>query len=132
MGSWVERREARGERQAGLLLLLSALSMPTAGSWRVPFKGKFSPYDGNNQRLVSAFSISSLQRNTMVAPPQTCAAFKPRAPARSTFRQSYDRGDFPISLKHDGRGNRYLGKFLSSPSTTITIYRSSSMGCERL
>ena len=35
---------------------------------------------------------------------------QPRAPARSTFRQSYDRGDFPISLKHDGRGNRISWK----------------------
>ena len=75
-----------------------------------PTSGKFSPYDGNNQRLVSAFSISSLQRNTAVIPPQPCPAFKPRPPARSTFRQSYDRGDFPISLKHDGRGNRISWK----------------------
>ena len=59
---------------------------------------------------MSAFSISSLQRNTAVIPPQPCPAFKPRPPARSTFRQSYDRGDFPISLKHDGRGNRISWK----------------------
>ena len=72
--------------------------------------GKFSPYDGSNQRLVPAFSVSSLQRNTSVTPPPVCAAFKPRPPARSTFRQSYDRGDFPISLKHDGRGNRISWK----------------------
>ena len=45
-----------------------------------------------------------------MSPPPTCPAFKPRAPARSTFRQSYDRGDFPISLKHDGRGNRISWK----------------------
>ena len=59
---------------------------------------------------MPAFSISSLQRNTAVLPPQPCPAFKPRPPARSTFRQSYDRGDFPISLKHDGRGNRISWK----------------------
>ena len=40
----------------------------------------------------------------------SCDAMQPRAPARSTFRQSYDRGDFPISLKHDGRGNRISWK----------------------
>jgi len=84
--------------------------MPTSGSWRVPFKGKFTPYDGNNQRLVPAFSVSSRQRNTVVSPPPPCEAFKPRPPERSTFRQSYDRGDFPIALKHDGRGNRITWK----------------------
>ena len=45
-----------------------------------------------------------------MTPPPACEAYKPRAPARSTFRQSYDRGDFPISLKHDGRGNRITWK----------------------
>ena len=45
-----------------------------------------------------------------VTPPPPCAAYKPRPPARSTFRQSYDRGDFPIALKHDGRGNRISWK----------------------
>ena len=40
--------------------------MPTAGSWKVPFKGKFSPYDTEGNRMVPAFSISSRQRNTTV------------------------------------------------------------------
>jgi len=84
--------------------------MPTAGSWKVPFKGKFSPYDTEGNRMVPAFSISSRQRNTTVSPPPACSAYKPRPPAHSTFRQSYDRGDFPIALKHDGRGNRISWK----------------------
>jgi len=109
MGS-VRERLVRGGRVVATWRPPRPLVMPTAGSWRVPFKGKFSPYDGHSQRLVPAFSISSLQRNTVVSPPPTCPAFKPRAPARSTFRQSYDRGDFPISLKHDGRGNRISWK----------------------
>jgi len=84
--------------------------MPTAGTWKVPFKGKFSPYDCEGSRIVEAFSVSSLQRNTVVTSPPQCNAYKPRPPARSTFRQSYDRGDFPIALKHDGRGNRISWK----------------------
>ena len=38
--------------------------------------GKFSPYDGDNHRLVPAFSVSSRQRNTAVTPPPPCEAFK--------------------------------------------------------
>ena len=40
--------------------------MPTAGTWKVPFKGKFSPYDNEGSRMVPAFSISSRQKNTTV------------------------------------------------------------------
>ena len=73
---------------------------------------------------------------------------QPRAPARSTFRQSYDRGDFPISLKHDGRGNRISWKVRTgmmvvmvtmwwcrcpwSLWTTTTTSLSSSTASERL
>merc|ERR1712080_596442 len=92
----------------------------------VPFKGKFSPYDTEGNRMVPAFSISSRQRNTTVSPPPPCSAFKPRPPAHSTFRQSYDRGDFPIALKHDGRGNRISWKvYPLSPWTTTTTSPSS-------
>ena len=43
--------------------------MPTAGTWKVPFKGKFSPYDNEGSRMVPAFSISSRQKNTTVNKP---------------------------------------------------------------
>ena len=46
---------------------------------------------------------------------------QPRAPARSTFRQSYDRGDFPISLKHDGRGNRISWKVRTGMMVVVVM-----------
>ena len=65
-----------GEELPLLLLLLllhleekeveGGARMPTAGTWKVPFKGKFSPYDTEGNRMVPAFSISSRQRNTTV------------------------------------------------------------------
>jgi hypothetical protein len=84
--------------------------MPTAGTWKAPFKGKFGAYDGDCQRLVPAFSVQSRQRNTSVTPPPPCSAFRPRPAPRTTFRQSYERGDFPFSMKQDGRGNRISWK----------------------
>ncbi|EPZ35189.1 hypothetical protein ROZALSC1DRAFT_28594 [Rozella allomycis CSF55] len=42
--------------------------------------------------------------------PPKAGAYKPRDKTRkketSTFRKLYDRGDFPISVNHDGKGNR--------------------------
>ena len=159
--------------------------MPTAGSWKVPFKGKFSPYDTEGNRMVPAFSISSRQRNTTVnnqgflisyikmsniisdyLPARPLSSTCPieaqdilrslhLLPARPTSRDPLltqpfvnlmtgqpaspltqyctiriilakqcsmhiaislcTRGDFPIALKHDGRGNRISWKVKLSP-----------------
>ena len=49
------------------------LAMPTSCTWKVPFRGKFGAYSADGAtRLVPAFSVQSLQRNTVVAgPPKT-------------------------------------------------------------
>lgn len=43
------------------------------------------------------------------APPST-GAFKERRPEPSNFRKFYERGDFPIGLEHDTKGNKIAWK----------------------
>ncbi|XP_059083564.1 parkin coregulated gene protein homolog [Tigriopus californicus] len=53
--------------------------MPTSGTWKLPFKGKFSAYDAASAcRVVPPFSVQSLQRNTVVYDPPRCFSTKDR------------------------------------------------------
>jgi len=42
--------------------------------------------------------------------PPVCGAFKMRASAATSFRKFYERGDFPIALEHDTKGNKIAWK----------------------
>ena len=62
--------------------------MPTAGTFKVPFRGKFDPYTSGGRRMVPAFSVASLQRDTIVAPPKEVKqATRPRSAGVTTFRR---------------------------------------------
>lgn len=51
------------------------------------------------------FTSRARMKNAVVVGPPAAGAFKER-PSRSTqFRKFYERGDFPIALKHDTKGN---------------------------
>jgi hypothetical protein len=70
--------------------------MPTSGTWKVPFRGKFGAYDcgggggGQGQRpgdevgvvlarrVVPPFSVQSRQKDTRVAQPPKCHATRRR------------------------------------------------------
>ncbi|TRY76855.1 hypothetical protein TCAL_03526, partial [Tigriopus californicus] len=57
----------------------SSSRMPTSGTWKLPFKGKFSAYDAASAcRVVPPFSVQSLQRNTVVYDPPRCFSTKDR------------------------------------------------------
>ncbi|KAF2878945.1 hypothetical protein ILUMI_27218 [Ignelater luminosus] len=49
-------------------------------------------------RIVPAFTIQSMQKNTCVLPPPKCNVMKENPIKRSTFRTYYQRGDLPIAL----------------------------------
>lgn len=62
--------------------------MPTCGTYKVPFRGKFDPYTAGGRRIVPAFSVQSLQKDTVVTPPpQDKKATRPRTAGVSTFRR---------------------------------------------
>ena len=61
--------------------------MPTAGTWKVPFRGKFGAYDAN-LRVVPPFSVQSLQKATVVQPPPRCHSAKTRSSkTKTTFKR---------------------------------------------
>ncbi|KAK5640600.1 hypothetical protein RI129_011411 [Pyrocoelia pectoralis] len=49
-------------------------------------------------RIVPAFTIQSMQKNTCVSPPSKCNVYKERPIRKTVFRTYYKRGDLPIAL----------------------------------
>ena len=45
-----------------------------------------------------------------VTPPPVAGAVKIRPSKPTAFRKFYDRGDFPIALEHDTKGNKIAWK----------------------
>lgn len=69
---------------------LETRTMPTAGTWKVPFRGKFGAYDAN-QRVVPPFSVQSLQKATVVQPPPRCHSAGGRLSKSKTTFKRYQR-----------------------------------------
>ncbi|GLV34002.1 uncharacterized protein CBL_11115 [Carabus blaptoides fortunei] len=76
---------------------------------RRPLPGAAGKY-GREPRVVPAFTIQSLQRDTVVARPPRCGAYKQRPLRPTMFRKYYRRGDFPISMETDSSGNKIAWK----------------------
>jgi len=65
-----------------------------------------------NRREVCAdgFSTKSRLKNATVKKPPEAGAFKERPAKPTAFRKFYERGDFPIALEHDTKGNKIAWK----------------------
>merc|ERR1712159_923855 len=63
-----------------------------------------------NDRLTVGFTIKPTMKNAKVIAPPTAGAFKERQSKPTAFRKFYERGDFPIALDHDTKGNRIAWK----------------------
>jgi len=63
-------------------------------------------------KKVSAdpFSPQSRMKNAVVKPPPGAGAFQERKSKPTDFRKFYERGDFPIALEHDTKGNKIAWK----------------------
>merc|ERR1719193_1513171 len=60
---------------------------------------------------VQPFSTQALQKNTVVIPAPSASSTIPRTPSEATqFRKYYERGDLPIALEHDTKGNKIAWK----------------------
>ncbi|XP_015415510.1 PREDICTED: parkin coregulated gene protein [Myotis davidii] len=61
--------------------------------------------------LVSeGFTVKAMMKNSVVKGPPTAGAFKERPTKPTAFRKFYERGDFPIALEHDSKGNKIAWK----------------------
>lgn len=59
------------------------------------------------------FTVKSLLKNAKVVPPPAVGAFAERPSKPTAFRKFYLRGDFPIALEHDTKGNKIAWKVLT-------------------
>ncbi|KAJ7363604.1 hypothetical protein OS493_009765 [Desmophyllum pertusum] len=56
------------------------------------------------------FTTKSRLKNAEVQPAPSAGAFKERPAERTSFHKCYERGDFPIALEHDTKGNKIAWK----------------------
>ncbi|KAM6355868.1 parkin coregulated gene protein [Podargus strigoides] len=62
------------------------------------------------QQVSDGFTIKAMMKNTLVRGPPLAGAFKERPAKPTAFRMFYERGDFPIALEHDTKGNKIAWK----------------------
>ncbi|KAJ8030706.1 Parkin coregulated protein-like [Holothuria leucospilota] len=61
--------------------------------------------------VAEGFSVKSRLKNSVVLPPPSAGAFKENPLDKPTdFRYFYERGDLPIALEHDTKGNKIAWK----------------------
>jgi hypothetical protein len=60
--------------------------------------------------MAQAFTIQSQIKNAEVVSPPKAGAFVEQEVKPTAFRKFYERGDFPIALEHDTKGNKIAWK----------------------
>lgn len=60
--------------------------------------------------VAQPFTTKSRLSNAKVLPAPCAGAFKERPSERTSFKKCYERGDFPIALEHDTKGNKIAWK----------------------
>ncbi|CAK1549267.1 unnamed protein product [Leptosia nina] len=68
------------------------------------------PYGKKKVRIVPAFTIQAMQKNTKVLPPAKCGVLDPLPPRPTMFRRCYQRGEFPVSIEFTNSGKRLQWK----------------------
>lgn len=63
----------------------------------------------------SSFPFTPLLSDQVVGPP-AAGAFRVRPSKPTAFRKFYERGEFPMALEHDSKGNRIAWKVGALPS----------------
>lgn len=61
-------------------------------------------YKTRKPRVVPAFTIQAMQKNTKVIPPPKCGVFEPLPRRPTMFRKCYKRGEFPVTIEFTSMG----------------------------
>ncbi|XP_010149276.1 PREDICTED: parkin coregulated gene protein homolog, partial [Eurypyga helias] len=64
----------------------------------------------SKQQVSDGFTVKAMMKNTLVRGPPLAGAFKERPAKPTAFRKFYERGDLPIALEHDTKGNKIFWK----------------------
>ncbi|XP_044231365.1 parkin coregulated gene protein isoform X2 [Thunnus albacares] len=59
---------------------------------------------------AQGFTVKATMKNSVVVGPPAAGAFRERPSKPTTFRKFYERGEFPMALEHDTKGNRIAWK----------------------
>uniref|UniRef100_A0A8C4GFN6 Parkin coregulated gene protein n=1 Tax=Dicentrarchus labrax TaxID=13489 RepID=A0A8C4GFN6_DICLA len=59
---------------------------------------------------TEGFTVKATMKNSVVVGPPAAGAFRERPSKPTTFRKFYERGEFPMALEHDTKGNRIAWK----------------------
>lgn len=97
------------------MVLLPPCSAETCGkdfrhSLKKPSPNYVYGYRTRKPRLVPAFTIQAMQRNTKVLPPVKSNVFDALPPKPTMFRKCYLRGEFPVSIEFTNFGKRLAWK----------------------
>ncbi|XP_009075680.1 PREDICTED: parkin coregulated gene protein-like, partial [Acanthisitta chloris] len=64
----------------------------------------------STQQVCDGFTVRAMMKNTVVRGPPLAGALKERPAKPTAFRKFYDRGDLPIAVEHDTKGNKIAWK----------------------
>ncbi|XP_059209306.1 parkin coregulated gene protein isoform X2 [Centropristis striata] len=59
---------------------------------------------------AQGFTVKATMKNSVVEGPPAVGAFRERPSKPTIFRKFYERGEFPMALEHDPKGNRIAWK----------------------
>ncbi|XP_048413599.1 uncharacterized protein LOC125464825 isoform X2 [Stegostoma tigrinum] len=78
-----------------------------------------------NQRVTTLTLQPPNMSKLINVEPRVAGAFKERQIKPTAFRKFYKRGDFPVAMEHDAKGNRIAWKQVSrcsTPSWTLLLH----------
>ncbi|XP_037248482.1 parkin coregulated gene protein isoform X2 [Falco biarmicus] len=64
----------------------------------------------SKRQVCDGFTVKAMMKNTVVRGPPLAGAFKERPTKPTAFRKFYERGELPIALEHDTKGNKIAWK----------------------